>query len=164
MLTDKQMKKGCEALRRKKSEDLVRQIKLLRYRRDQQTAAAFHLPFRMIHNREYPEGEIPPNWYYPNPCGITIDTDGKWQPVPEKECLTDADMNYWFTRFLTLIDLDEYGDADLTGERIPPATAAAIRDEYRRRIQDYNANPDRFNTRGWRSGDVGGRQYPKIDS
>lgn len=165
MLTDKQMKKGCEALRRKKTEDLTKKIMLRIYRRDQQKAAELHLPFRMIHRREFPEGEVMPNLYYPNPSGIMIDPDtGEWKPVPEAEKLDDDGMIYYFTRFLTLIDLDTYSDTDLTGERIPPATAATIRDEYRRRIEDYNANPDRFNTRPWHEGDVDGRQYPKIDS
>lgn len=165
MLTDKQMQKAREALNRKKTEDLMKRVKLRLYRRDQQKAAAFHLPFRMVHEHEYPEGEVMPNPYYPNPCGIMKDpATGELMPVPEEERLTDADMDFWFTRFLTLIDLDEYRDADLTGERIPPATAATIRDEYRRRIEDYNANPDRYNTRAWHEGDVDGRQYPKIDS
>lgn len=163
MLTPEQMQKAREALQRKRSEDLTKKIMLRIYRQDQKTAAELHLPFRMIHKHEYPEGEVQPNLYYPNPSSVMIDTDtGKWIPVPENEKLTDEDMDYWFTRFLTMIDIDGYSDSDLTGERIQPATAATIRDEYRRRIEDYYNNPDRYNTRGWCAGDIDGRRYPKF--
>lgn len=164
MMTDQQMEAARRALRRKKSEELVKQIKLHQYRQDQQKAAKLHLPFRMIHKREYLSDEVRPNEYYPNDGGIMIDPDtGRWIPVPESERLTDDDIDYWFTRFLTMIDLDGYKDSDLTGEAIPPATAAAIRDEYRRRIADYKDHPDRYNTRAWYPGDLHGRRYPRIE-
>lgn len=164
MMTDEQMKKAREALQRKKSEDLVRRIKLRLYRQDQKTAAELRLPFRLIHRREYPSDEVRPNEYYPNDGGIMIDADtGELKPVPEDERLTTERKDYYLTRFLTLIDLDDYSDSDLTGERITADDADRIRSEYRRRISDYTEHPDRYNTRAWYPGDLHGRRYPRFD-
>lgn len=163
-MTPEQIEAAQRALRNKNTEDLTKRIMLHLYRQHQKEAKELLLPFRMIHRHEYPEGEVQPNPYYPNPCSVMVNKDtGDWEAVPEGERLTtDTDIKYWLTRFLTMIDIDQYADTDLTGEAISKEAADAIRDEYRRRIQDYYRNSEDYNTRAWYTGDINGRQYPTL--
>ena len=148
MLTDEQIQAARKALQERKGEDLKRRILLHQYKRDQENARKWQLPFRMIHRREYPPGEIPPNDYYPHRSGITVDGSGKPVPLPDAERITKATALFYFTRLLAAneANLMQYRNSDWTGEAITTAEAAEIREEYLKRIRDYKAHPEQYNT------------------
>lgn len=148
MLSDEQMAAARKALQERKSEDLKRRILLHQYRQDMLNSKRWYLPFRMVHKREFPRGEIQPNMYYPHPCGIVIDGSGTPVPLPDAEKITPGTALYWFTRLLALneANLTQYSPADWTGEAISTAEAAEIKKTYLKRIRDYYDHPERYNT------------------
>lgn len=148
MLTDEQMQKAREALQERKSEELKRRVMLHLYRQDQENARRWQLPFRMVHRKEYPTGEVQPNDYYPHRSGIIIDGSGKPAKLPDAERITKETALYYFTRLLAAneANLMQYRNSDWTGEAITTAEAAEIREEYLKRIRDYKERPEKYDT------------------
>lgn len=148
MLTDRQLEAAERALKDHKSRELQRRIMLRIYRQCQKTAERLQLPFRMVHKAEYPAGEIVPNAYYPLPTNVGRAADGSLYTIPDAVQVTQEQARYYFTRllFLNLENLEKYRRGDWTGENLTEDEAAAIRQTYIDRAEDFRRHPEKYDT------------------
>lgn len=148
MLSDRQLEAAERALKDHKSRELQRRIMLRIYRNDQRTAERLQLPFRMVHKAEYPAGEIVPSIFYPLPCSIGRAADGSLYTIPDAREITAEDAIFYFTRllFLNLENLEKYRRGDWTGENLTEDEAAAIRQTYIDRAEDFRRHPEKYDT------------------
>lgn len=160
-MTPEQMEKAKAALADHRFRELQKRIALHHYRQDQEHARQWQLPFRMVHKREYIDGEIAPNDFYPHRSGILVDGSGKPAPIPDAQRITPETALYFFTRLLVWNEerLKDYRNADWTGEAITTAEAAEIRETYLKRIRDYKEHPERYDTQPHRIDGTGERYF-----
>lgn len=147
-MTDEQMKKAQAALKDHRSQQLRKKIMLQLYRRDQERAERWQLPFRMIHRHEFIPGEIPPNDFFPHLSRIGKDSAGNPYTIPDAQEITPETALYFFTRILAanMDNLTQYVPTDWTGEAITADQAEWYLQEYLARVADYLEHPERYDT------------------
>lgn len=149
MLTDRQREAAERALIDNESQKLKKKVLLRAYRRDQERAERWQLPFRMIHRHEYISGEVYPNDYYPRMSNIGRDADGNPYTIEDAERIDHDTAIFYFTRILAANEsnLLEYTAGDWTGNMVTPDKAEWYRQTYLDRIQDFLEHPKRYDTK-----------------
>ena len=145
-MTPEQMEKAKQALADQNSQEIRKRILLKQYRADQERAERWRLPFRMVHRREYIDGEIPPNDFFPLLSRIGKDEQGNPYTLPDAEPITPETALYFFTRHLAanMDNLMKYRPADWTGEAITEDKAEWYLQTYTARVSDFMEHPRQY--------------------
>lgn len=164
---DERQKEAAErALHRVEMDELMKRI-ALRHRIDCINDVSFYgLPYRLLYDLEQSADEVPLSRFYPHRAA-RAETEAR-----VKKALTEArerqgdlseaearaiqkeiesidytpqdKRDYYFTPFLADWDFSSFKIWDWTGNKIPSAEAARLRQHYTERQKMYMENPERY--------------------
>lgn len=164
---DERQKEAAErALHRVEMDELMKRI-ALRHRIDCINDVSFYgLPYRLLYDLEQSADEVPLSRFYPHRAA-RAETEAR-----VKKALTEArerqgdlseaearaiqkeiesidytpqdQRDYYFTPFLADWDFSSFKIWDWTGNKIPSAEAARLRQHYTERQKMYMENPERY--------------------
>lgn len=165
-MTEQQMTAAERALHRVEMDELMKRI-ALRHRIDCINDVSFYdLPYRLLYDLEQSADEVPLSRFYPHRAA-RAETEAR-----VKKALTEArerqgdlseaearaiqkeiesidytpqdQRDYYFTPFLADWDFSSFKIWDWTGNKIPSAEAARLRQHYTERQKMYMENPERY--------------------
>lgn len=164
---DERQKEAAErALHRVEMDELMKRI-ALQHREDCiQNVEFFGLPFRVLYSLNQSESQIPLSRFYPfRAC--SAETEARVKEALEEARERRGDLSeaearaiqkeiesidytpqdqrdYYFTPFLADWDFSSFKIWDWTGNKIPSAEAARLRQHYTERQKMYMENPERY--------------------
>lgn len=164
---DERQKEAAErALHRVEMDELMKRI-ALQHREDCiQNVEFFGLPFRVLYSLNQSESQIPLSRFYPfRAC--SAETEARVKEALEEARERQGDLSeaearaiqkeiesidytpqdqrdYYFTPFLADWDFSSFKIWDWTGNKIPSAEAARLRQHYTERQKMYMENPERY--------------------
>ena len=165
-MTEQQMTAAERALHRVEMDELMKRI-ALRHRIDCINDVSFYgLPYRLLYDLEQSADEVPLSRFYPHRAA-RAETEAR-----VKKALTEArerqgdlsevearaiqkeiesidytpqdQRDYYFTPFLADWDFSSFKIWDWTGNKIPSAEVARLRQHYTERQKMYMENPERY--------------------
>ena len=165
-MTPEQMAKAERAIHRKQIQDILRRHALERRNQCIKDVSFFGLPFRVLYSLKQSADEVPLSRFYPHRAA-RAETEAR-----VKKALTEArerqgdlseaearaiqkeiesidytpqdQRDYYFTPFLADWDFSSFKIWDWTGNKIPSAEAARLRQHYTERQKMYMENPERY--------------------
>ena len=165
-MTPEQREKAERAIFHKKIQDILKRHALERRNECIQNVEFFGLPFRVLYSLNQSESQIPLSKFYPYRAARAETEEAVNEAVQrEREQagkLSDERMNeirtaiesidytpadrreYYFTPFLADWDFSSFKIWDWTGNKIPSAEAARLRQHYTERQKMYMENPERY--------------------
>lgn len=165
-MTPEQMEKAERAIFHKKIQDILKRHALERRNSCIQDVSFYGLPFRVLYSLNQPPEQIPLSKFYPYRAA-KAETEEAVNEAMQREReqagkLSDERMNeirtaiesidytpqdqrdYYFTPFLADWDFSSFKIWDWTGNKIPSAEAARLRQHYTERQKMYMENPERY--------------------
>lgn len=164
---DERQKEAAErALHRLEMDELIKRIALKHRTACLNDISFFGLPFRILFSLKQPESQIPLSKFYPfraasaeteekirEAIRIEREQSGEISDARLNEIRTDIESidytpqdqrDYYFTPFLADWDFSSFKIWDWTGNKIPSAEAARLRQHYTERQKMYMENPERY--------------------
>lgn len=164
---DERQKEAAErALHRVEMDELMKRI-ALRHRIDCINDVSFYgLPYRLLYDLQQPPDQTPLSRFYPfRAC--SAETEARVKKALEEARERQGDLSeaearaiqkeiesidytpqdqrdYYFTPFLADWDFSSFKIWDWTGNKIPSAEAARLRQHYTERQKMYMENPERY--------------------
>ena len=176
MMTEQQKAAAERALRKVELADLQKRAALRRRNRCIKDVTFYGLPFRVLYDLNQPPEQIPLNRFYPHRARsseteLQIEearqqnggrlTAEAIEAIESAEHTPEALRDSYFTCCLSGVDFGAFRNWDWTGEPIPEAAAAALKDKYTARQQDFLKNPDKYAAPALKKDDDMGRYSPK---
>lgn len=165
-MTPEQMAKAERAIHRKQIQDILRRHALERRNQCIKDVSFFGLPFRVLYSLQQPPDQTPLSRFYPfRACSAETEARVKKALTEARERqgdLSEAEAraiqkeiesidytpqdqrDYYFTPFLADWDFSSFKIWDWTGNKIPSAEAARLRQHYTERQKMYMENPERY--------------------
>lgn len=165
-MTPEQMAKAERAIHRKQIQDILRRHALERRNQCIKDVSFFGLPFRVLYSLQQPPDQTPLSRFYPfRACSAETEARVKEALEEARERrgeLSEAEAraiqkeiesidytpqdqrDYYFTPFLADWDFSSFKIWDWTGNKIPSAEAARLRQHYTERQKMYMENPERY--------------------
>ena len=165
-MTPEQMAKAERAIHRKQIQDILRRHALERRNQCIKDVSFFGLPFRVLYSLQQPPDQTPLSRFYPfRAC--SAETEARVKEALEEARERRGDLSeaearaiqkeiesidytpqdqrdYYFTPFLADWDFSSFKIWDWTGNKIPSAEAARLRQHYTERQKMYMENPERY--------------------
>lgn len=165
-MTPEQMAKAERAIHRKQIQDILRRHALERRNQCIKDVSFFGLPFRVLYSLQQPPDQTPLSRFYPfRAC--SAETEARVKKALEEARERQGDLSeaearaiqkeiesidytpqdqrdYYFTPFLADWDFSSFKIWDWTGNKIPSAEAARLRQHYTERQKMYMENPERY--------------------
>lgn len=154
------------ALHRVEMNELMKSAALKRRERCIKDVSFFGLPYRVLYSLEQPPDQTPLSRFYPfRAC--SAETEARVKKALEEARERQGDLSeaearaiqkeiesidytpqdqrdYYFTPFLADWDFSSFKIWDWTGNKIPSAEAARLRQHYTERQKMYMENPERY--------------------
>lgn len=165
-MTPEQMAKAERAIHRKQIQDILRRHALERRNQCIKDVSFFGLPFRVLYSLQQPPDQTPLSRFYPfRACSAETEarvkealeearerqgelSDEEIQEIRERleaiDYTPEADRERLFACFLEGWDFSTFKSWDWTGNKIPSAEAARLRQHYTERQKMYMENPERY--------------------
>lgn len=165
-MTPEQMAKAERALHKAKMQEIQKRLALSRRMDCIEGVPFYNLPFRVLYSLKQSADEVPLSRFYPHRAA-RAETEAR-----VKKALTEArerqgdlseaearaiqkeiesidytpqdQRDYYFTPFLADWDFSSFKIWDWTGNKIPSAEAARLRQHYTERQKMYMENPERY--------------------
>lgn len=165
-MTPEQMEKAERALHKAKMQEIQKRLALSRRMDCIEGVPFYNLPFRVLYSLKQSADEVPLSRFYPHRAA-RAETEAR-----VKKALTEArerqgdlseaearaiqkeiesidytpqdQRDYYFTPFLADWDFSSFKIWDWTGNKIPSAEAARLRQHYTERQKMYMENPERY--------------------
>lgn len=165
-MTPEQMEKAERALHKVKMQEIQKRLALSRRMDCIEGVPFYNLPFRVLYSLKQSADEVPLSRFYPHRAA-RAETEAR-----VKKALTEArerqgdlseaearaiqkeiesidytpqdQRDYYFTPFLADWDFSSFKIWDWTGNKIPSAEAARLRQHYTERQKMYMENPERY--------------------
>lgn len=165
-MTPEQMAKAERAIHRKQIQDILRRHALERRNQCIKDVSFFGLPYRVLYSLQQPPDQTPLSRFYPfRAC--SAETEARVKKALEEARERQGDLSeaearaiqkeiesidytpqdqrdYYFTPFLADWDFSSFKIWDWTGNKIPSAEAARLRQHYTERQKMYMENPERY--------------------
>lgn len=165
-MTEQQMTAAERALHKAKMQEIQKRLALSRRMDCIEGVPFYNLPFRVLYSLKQSADEVPLSRFYPHRAA-RAETEAR-----VKKALTEArerqgdlseaearaiqkeiesidytpqdQRDYYFTPFLADWDFSSFKIWDWTGNKIPSAEAARLRQHYTERQKMYMENPERY--------------------
>lgn len=165
-MTEQQMEAAERALHKVKMQEIQKRLALSRRMDCIEGVPFYNLPFRVLYSLKQSADEVPLSRFYPHRAA-RAETEAR-----VKKALTEArerqgdlsevearaiqkeiesidytpqdQRDYYFTPFLADWDFSSFKIWDWTGNKIPSAEAARLRQHYTERQKMYMENPERY--------------------
>ena len=165
-MTPERMEKAERALHKAKMQEIQKRLALSRRMDCIEGVPFYNLPFRVLYSLKQSADEVPLSRFYPHRAA-RAETEAR-----VKKALTEArerqgdlseaearaiqkeiesidytpqdQRDYYFTPFLADWDFSSFKIWDWTGNKIPSAEAARLRQHYTERQKMYMENPERY--------------------
>lgn len=165
-MTEQQMEAAERALHKAKMQEIQKRLALSRRMDCIANVGFYNLPFRILYSLRQEPDEVPLSRFYPHRAA-RAETEAR-----VKKALTEArerqgdlseaearaiqkeiesidytpqdQRDYYFTPFLADWDFSSFKIWDWTGNKIPSAEAARLRQHYTERQKMYMENPERY--------------------
>lgn len=165
-MTPEQMAKAERAIHRKQIQDILRRHALERRNQCIKDVSFFGLPYRVLYSLQQPPDQTPLSRFYPfRAC--SAETEARVEEALKEARERQGDLSeaearaiqkeiesidytpqdqrdYYFTPFLADWDFSSFKIWDWTGNKIPSAEAARLRQHYTERQKMYMENPERY--------------------
>lgn len=165
-MTEQQMEAAERALHKAKMQEIQKRLALSRRMDCIANVGFYNLPFRILYSLRQEPDEVPLSRFYPHRAARAEtearvkkaltearERQGDLSEVEARairERLETADYtpqdqrDYYFTPFLADWDFSSFKIWDWTGNKIPSAEAARLRQHYTERQKMYMENPERY--------------------